>query len=153
MQPLTPTGSIVPLADVTDKMLGEIRQLVKDGSPIRCVSLNVRTPGGWTADTKVHSGGKLTGGHMSGGPAPFPHMDESKLVNPALSKVIAQAEKVFRSPVPSQPTIRTNDLVYIQIETFDRETKTYQRPIKEPFVDKDLVELDKLLHQHRIGAW
>ena len=153
LQPLTPTGSIVPVADVNEKMLGEIRQLVKDGSPIRYVSLNVRMTGGWSADTKIHSGGKRTGGHMSGGPAPFHHMEEKPLGGVALSNVIAQAEIVFRSPVPSQPTISTNDLVYILIETFERETKTYQRHREGQFADKDLVELDKLLHQHRIGAW
>jgi len=70
-----------------------------------------------------------------------------------LSNVIAQAEKVFRSPVPSWPSITTNDLVYIAIETFDRETKTYQRSRQGKFEDAKLVELDKLLHQDRIGAW
>jgi hypothetical protein len=119
------------------------------GSPIRCVSLNVRTPGGWMADTWIYSGGKRTGG-----PTPFHHMEEKPLADPvALSHVIAQAEKVFRSAVPSRPEIKTNELVYIQIETFDRETKTYQRPRQGQFEDAGLVELDKLLHQHRIGAW
>lgn len=70
-----------------------------------------------------------------------------------MSNVIAQAEKVFRSPVPSWPSITTNDLVYIAIETFDRETKTYQRSRQGKFEDAKLVELDKLLHQDRIGAW
>lgn len=153
LQPVTPTGSIVPAADLNAQMLEQIRQLVKDCSPIRYVSLNVRMTGGWSADTKIHSGGKVTGGHMSGGPAPFHHMEESALGGAALSNVIAQAEKVFRSPVPSQPTISTNDLVYIQIETFDRETKTYQRPRQGKYEDAGLVDLDKLLHQHRIGAW
>ena len=152
--PVTPNGSILPATEATGKLLGEIRPLVKECSPIRLVSLRVVTPGGWSADTKIHSGGKRTGGHMSGGPMPFLHMEEKPLTDSAaLSNVIAQAEKVFRSPVPSQPEIRTNELVYIQIETFDRETKVYQRPIKGAFADKDLVELDRLLHRHRIGAW
>ena len=153
LAPVSPVGSIVPAANANEKMLGEIRQVVKESSPIRYVSLNVNTRGGWGADTKIHSGGKRTGGHVSGGAQPRVHTEEKPLVNPALSNVIAQAEKVFRSPVPSQPTITTNDLVYIMIETFDRETKTYQRAINGAFPDKELVELDKLLHQHRIGAW
>jgi hypothetical protein len=153
LQPLTPTGSIVPAANANEKMLGEIRQVVKESSPIRYVSLNVNTRGGWGADTKIHSGGKRTGGHVSGGAQPRVHTEEKPLVNPALSNVIAQAEKVFRSPVPSRPSITTSDLVYIQIETFDRETKTYQRSREGKFEDDGLVELDKLLHQHRIGAW
>jgi hypothetical protein len=153
LAPVSPVGSIVPVADVNEKMLAKIRQLVKDGSFIQYVSLTVHMAGGWSANTKIHAGGKVTGGHMSGGPAPFHHMDEGVLGGAALSNVIAQAEKVFRSPVPSQPSISTNDLVYITIETFDRETKTYQRPRQGIFADRDLVELDKLLHQHRIGAW
>jgi len=153
LKPVTPTGSIVPATAVSDRFLGEVKELVKTCSPVRYVSLNVRMPGGSSADTKIHSGGKRTGGHMSGGPAPFHHMEEKTLGNPALSNVIAQAEKVFRSPVPSRPEIGTNDLVYIMIETFDRETKTYQRPRQGKFEDAGLVELDKLLHQHRIGAW
>jgi hypothetical protein len=34
-----------------------------------------------------------------------------------------------------------------------RETKTYQRLLHGQFEDAGLVELDKLLHEHRIGAW
>jgi hypothetical protein len=153
LQPVAPTGSIMATADVNDKLLGEVKDLVKACSPIRSVRLNVLTPGGGMADTKIHSGGKVTGGHMSGGPMPFHHMEEASLGGAALSNVIAQAEKICRSPVPSQPEISTNDLVYIHIDTFNHQSKTYQRPRQGQFADAGLVELDKLMHQYRIGAW
>ena len=153
LTPLTTTGSIIPSGDVTGKMLVELRQLVKQCSPIRTVGIHVVTPSGWSADTVIHSGGKVTGGHMSGGERPFHHMDKGTLGGPALTNVIAQAAAVFNGPVSSQPTIATNELVYITIQTFDREMRVYQRPIKGAFQNPDLFRLDELLHRHRIGAW
>jgi hypothetical protein len=161
--PITPHDGIVPAAKeypgpdgktlTHEKYLATIREMVKRGPRIRQVSLNVRMEGGWMADFVVHSGGRTTGGHMSGGELPFHHMEKGVLEGEPLKAVIDLADKVHRSGVPSRPVIGGPPVVSIRIEPFVGEAKTYPRLIKEPFADKDLAELDRLLHKHRIGAW
>lgn len=161
-EPLTPYEGILQIADryqIADttfshkKLLSKIREMVKSGPRIREVSIAINLAGGWSADFRVHSGGRTSGGHMSGGEYPFHHMEKGTLDGEPLATIIALADKVYNSDVPSNPVIRTSNIVYISIESFVEETKVYQRKVKETYKDKDLAELDRLLHKHHIGGW
>jgi hypothetical protein len=110
-------------------------------------------PGGWSASFTVHSGGKTHGSHVSGGDRPFEHIEKGSLDGNTLKEIISTAERVYRSKIPSQPIIRTNELVCIHVQPFVGTAKTYQRKVKAAFSDKELAALDRLMHKHRIGAW
>ncbi len=61
------------------------------------------------------------------------------------------AERLRQSDVIAVAEVR-NLKAENTTERFGRETKTYQRSRQDQFEDAGLAQLDKLLHQHRIGA-
>jgi len=161
-EPITPTDGIFPLADsykvandtfTHEKLLSRIGELIKTGPRIREVGISVNTASGWGANFRVHSGGRTNGSHISGGELPFVHMEKGTIEAKPLEEILVQADKAYDSKAQSLPVISTTNIVIITIEPFIGKTTVYQRKIKEAFKDKELVELDRLLHKHRIGAW
>lgn len=127
---------------------------VLEGPGIREVGIHVRMEGGWMAMFTVHATGRIHGSHVSGGEHPFVHMEDGMIQDPeVLAEVQALATKIHSSDLPSDPEIRGNDLVYIQIQPYQGAAKVYQRLREGAYSDPDLRALDTLLHEHRIGAW
>jgi len=154
LRPVSPAGGIRQPEETDQAFQTELQKLVEKGPRIREVRLHVSVENGWSAYFQVHSGGRTHGGHVSGGDQVLVHMRDGRITEAeVLDEMVKLAEDVYDSNVPTDPVIRTKDLVYIRIETFDGSTKTYQKARKEEFANERLRTLEALLLEHRIGGW
>ncbi len=120
---------------------------------VTSVGLSVRPIGGGMGFITYKESGEAVGGHLSGDSPPFVHQDEGKVSPEVFAAIRAAADAVLVEPRPISAVPDADGTTSIDIGLSDNTAFHHVWTFREQPSDARVVALEKLLMEHRIGAW
>ena len=113
------------------------------------------TPDDGYAYCEFMADGSAEGGHASGGPEPFVHINREKLPQEKINEIWAAAGAIDTQVYP----LETSDLrecvgcVDLFIYYIDGKVMHLSWPFGEQHPDRKVQELEALLYEYNVGGW
>jgi hypothetical protein len=124
------------------------------GSGITKVGIHV-TPNDGYAYCEFTADGWAEGGHESGGPEPFIHVNREKLSREKINEIWAAAGAIEPQAYPLETSARREceGCVDLIIYYVDGRVMHLSWPFGEQHPDRKVQELEALLYEYNVGGW
>jgi len=123
-------------------------------SRITKVGIHV-TPDDGYAYCEFTADGWAEGGHESGGPEPFVHVNQEKLTREKINEIWAAAGAIDIQAYPLETSARREceGCVDLFIHYLDGKVMHLSWPFGEQHPDRKVQDLEELLYEYNVGGW